>query len=158
MSLLLLPYSWPSPYTWLYFSYSHNPIATALITSRLDYCNSLLYNIASKDIPKLQCVQNCLGRVVTPSPRFSHSVQILKSLHWTHVHACIIFILCSITYQTLSSGEHSYLFSMLSLAPSPEGSVYLVFTCCLFLGSNWCWHSCFICCCPYSLELTPWKC
>ena len=37
-----------------------NIIATALITSRLDYCN-----IASKDILKLQCVQNCLGMVIT---------------------------------------------------------------------------------------------
>ena len=34
-------------------------IATALITSRLYYCNSLLYNIASNDILKLRCVQNC---------------------------------------------------------------------------------------------------
>jgi len=46
-------------------------IATAFITSRLDYCNSLLYNIPSKDILKLQCVQNYLVRVVKRSPRFS---------------------------------------------------------------------------------------
>jgi len=46
-------------------------IAIALSTSRLYYCNSLLYNIASKDILKLQCVQNCLARVVKRSPWFS---------------------------------------------------------------------------------------
>ena len=40
-------------------------IATALIGSRLDYCNSFLYNTASQDIAKLQRVQNCLPRVVT---------------------------------------------------------------------------------------------
>jgi len=56
-------------------------IATTLITSRLDYGNSLLYNIASKDILKLQCAQNCLARVVTRSPRFSNPVPLLKSLH-----------------------------------------------------------------------------
>ena len=45
-------------------------IATALVSSRLDYCNSLLYNTANKDIARLQRVQNCLARVVTRSPRF----------------------------------------------------------------------------------------
>ena len=40
-------------------------IATALVSSRLDYCNSLLYNTANKDIAKLQRVQNCLARVST---------------------------------------------------------------------------------------------
>ena len=92
-------------------------ITTALITSRLDYCNSLLYNIASKGILKFQCVLNCLARVVTRSPRFSHSVPLLKSLHWLPVQSRIIFKLCTIAYQTLSSGEPWYLFSMLSLAP-----------------------------------------
>ena len=48
-------------------------IATALVTSRLDYCNSLFHNIAIKDITKLQRVQNCLARVVTRSPRFTPS-------------------------------------------------------------------------------------
>ena len=45
-------------------------IATALVSSRLDYCNSLLYNTANKDIAKLQRVQIFLARVVTRSPRF----------------------------------------------------------------------------------------
>ena len=39
--------------------------STAFVSSRLDYCNSLLHYIAIKDITKRQCVQNCLARVVT---------------------------------------------------------------------------------------------
>ena len=65
--------------------------ATALVSSRLDYCNSLYHNIDLKDILKLQHVQNCLARVVTRSPRFSHSVPLLKSLHWSPVQYHIIF-------------------------------------------------------------------
>ena len=64
-------------------------IATALITSRLDYCISLLYNIASKDILKLQCVQNCLARVVTRSPRFSYSAPRSSSHRFQTLHYCL---------------------------------------------------------------------
>ncbi|KAK2149636.1 hypothetical protein LSH36_443g03020 [Paralvinella palmiformis] len=92
-------------------------IATALITSRLDCCNSLRYSIASKHILKLQWVHSCLARVVTRTPRVSHSVPPLKYLHWLPVQSHIIFKLCTIAYQTLSSGELSYLYSMLSLTP-----------------------------------------
>jgi len=95
-------------------------IATTLITSKLDYCNSLLYNMAFKDILRLQCVQNCLPKIVTWSPRFFHSVPLLKSLHWLTVQSRIIFKLSNIPYQTLSSGELSYLFSMVSLAFKPR--------------------------------------
>ena len=43
-------------------------IATALVTSKIDYGISLVHNIAIKDITKLLCrVQNCLGRAVTRS-------------------------------------------------------------------------------------------
>ena len=90
-------------------------IATALVTSRLDYCNSLLYNTANKDIAKLQRVQNCLARVVTRS-RFSRSVLLLKSLHWLPVHYRIIFKICTIAYQALSSTQPAYLNSMLTPA------------------------------------------
>ena len=53
-------------------------IATALVSSRLDYYNSLLYNTANKDIAELQRVQLFLARVVTHSPRLSRSVPLLK--------------------------------------------------------------------------------
>ena len=40
-------------------------LANALVSSRLDYCNSLLSGIADTDLAKLQRVQNRLARVVT---------------------------------------------------------------------------------------------
>ena len=55
---------------------------------------------------KLQCVQNYLA--------------LLKSLHWLPIQSHINFKLCTIAYQTLSSGEPSYLFSMHSLASNPR--------------------------------------
>ena len=45
-------------------------ISNALISSRLDYCNSLLNNIAKQDLSKLQRVQNCLARVVLRGTSF----------------------------------------------------------------------------------------
>ena len=56
-------------------------LANALMSSRLDYCNSILSGIADTDLAKLQHVQNRLARVVTKSPPFTHSVSLLRSLH-----------------------------------------------------------------------------
>src|SRR4029077_18762150 len=42
-------------------------LANALVSSKLDYCNSLLYNLPDSSINRLQRVQNSLARVVIPS-------------------------------------------------------------------------------------------
>ena len=55
-------------------------ISNALISSRLDYCNSLLNNIAKQDLSKRQRQQNCLA-LVLKAPRFSPSLPLLKQLH-----------------------------------------------------------------------------
>ena len=60
-------------------------IVVALVSSKLDYCNSLFHNMPEKDTARLQRVQNCLARVVTKAPRFSRYVPILKRLHWLPV-------------------------------------------------------------------------
>ena len=76
-------------------------IAVALVSSKLNYCNPRFYNIPEKDIARLQRVQNCLARVVTNAPRFSHSTPILKRLHWLPVKFRIHFKICTITFLTL---------------------------------------------------------
>ena len=95
-------------------------IATALVSSRLDYCNSLYRNIAFKGILILQCVQNCLTRVITRFPRFSHSVPLLRSLHWLPVRYRIIFKICTMTCHALSSKQPAYLHSLLTPARQPR--------------------------------------
>ena len=50
--------------------YLAKQIAVVLVSSKLDYCNSLFHNIPEKDIARLQRVQNCLARVVTKPPMY----------------------------------------------------------------------------------------
>ena len=77
-------------------------ISNALIISRLDYCNSLLNNIAKQDVSKLQRVQNCFARVVLRAPRFSPSLFLLKQLHWLPVNCRIKFKLSTLTYRAIA--------------------------------------------------------
>ena len=39
--------------------------ANALVSSRVEYCNSLFRSLSSFNMRKLQCMQNTLGRIVT---------------------------------------------------------------------------------------------
>ena len=97
-------------------------IAVALVSSKLDYCNSLFRNMPEKDIARLQRVQNCLARVVTKAPRFSRSVPILKRLHWLPVKFRIHFKICAITFRTLKENQPAYLADLLV---RPKCSKYL---------------------------------
>ena len=64
-------------------------LANALVSSRLVYCNSLLFGCPEKYKTSLQRVQNCLAQVVTRSSRLSESRPLLKSLHWLPIKSCI---------------------------------------------------------------------
>lgn len=73
----------------------------ALISCRLDYCNSLLYGLPSFTTNKLQRVQNAAARLVSESPRFSHITPILFDLHWLPIPYRIIFKILLITYKAV---------------------------------------------------------
>ena len=61
----------------------------ALISCRLDYCNSLLYNVPTHKTDRLQILQNQCARILTKSPRREHIIPVLKSLHWLKIQARI---------------------------------------------------------------------
>ena len=92
-------------------------IAVAVVTSKIDDCN-LLHEIPVKDLQTLQRVQNCLARVVTKAPRFSHSFPLLKSLHWLPSKLIIQFKICTFVFRCFNDGQPSYLSSPLFSADS----------------------------------------
>ena len=63
---------------WLYFdSKTANTIAASIVHSKLDYCNSLYYNLPKSQINRIQQIQNCLARTVVKAPKSSHITPIL---------------------------------------------------------------------------------
>ena len=50
-------------------------IIHTLINCRLDYCNSLLYNVPMHKTDRLQILQNQCARILTKSPRREHPVK-----------------------------------------------------------------------------------
>ena len=90
-------------------------IATALVHSKLDYCNSLYYRLPIAQLDQLQVIQNSLARAVTRTPRFCHISPILKSLHWLKIEQRISYKIISLTYTALQHNGPSYLVDKLEL-------------------------------------------
>ena len=84
-------------------------LANALVSSRLDYCNSLLYGISDHNLRKLQTVQNTLCRIVTRTSRFSHITPKLKELHWLPIKQRIIFKINLLSFKAINFGSPPYI-------------------------------------------------
>ena len=85
----------------------------ALVTSRLDYCNSILYGCNQSVLKRLQLLQNYAARLVHKIPKFSHITPYLKDLHWLPVEARIQFKLLTIVFKCLHGTGPHYLTELL---------------------------------------------
>ena len=80
------------------------PVANALVSSRLDYCNSLFRSLSKFNLCKLQCIQNSAARIVSNTSRYTSITPGLKKLHWLPVEQRIIFKTATLIYKFLHTG------------------------------------------------------
>jgi len=65
-----------------------------LVTSHIEYCNSLLYDVSDYNINRFQRIQNSAARIVINTRKYDHITPILQKLHWLPVRQCNdIFVL-----------------------------------------------------------------
>ena len=71
----------------------------ALISIRLDYCNSFRYNLRKSSIERFQKIQNQAARILTKTPRCDHISEVLVSLHWLRIEQRIIYKFPILTFK-----------------------------------------------------------
>ena len=81
----------------------------AFISSRLDFCNSLLYGMPKYLIQKLQRVQNAAARLVSGCRKHDHITPVLYRLHWLPVEQRIEYKILLLTFKALNDCAPSYL-------------------------------------------------
>ena len=81
----------------------------AFVSSKLDFCNSLLYGASQQQIRKLQLIQNAAARLLTGTKKSEHITPILRNLHWLPIISRIKFKILVIVYKTLHRQSPQYL-------------------------------------------------
>ena len=84
-----------------------------LVTSRLDYCNSLLAGINKTLITRLQNVQRTAARLVMRKRKYDPISQDLVHLHWLPIEYRIDFKILVLTYKSLHQQTPDYLANLL---------------------------------------------
>ena len=85
-----------------------NPLVHAYVTSRLDYCNSILYGLPKYQLSKLKRIQNMAARLITDTMKFDHINPVLYNLHWPPVNYRIQFKILTITFKAIHGMAPSY--------------------------------------------------
>ena len=86
-------------------------IVHSVISSLLDYCNSLFLNLSKVNIFKLQKVQNAAARLILGRRRRESAREALHELHWLNVESRVLFKVILLVFKVLrgSCSENIYL-------------------------------------------------
>ena len=88
-------------------------LINAYVTSKMDYCNCLLYGVPSYAMERLQKVQNYAARVITKTPKYDHITPVLADLHWLPVKYRIEYKILLYVYKALHEEAPDYISELL---------------------------------------------
>ena len=86
----------------------------AFITSRLDYCNSLLLHAPDYLLKGIQSIQNSAARLVCRTKKSCHITPLIFPLHWLPVAQRIEFKVLVTVFKILHNQAPSYLCELIS--------------------------------------------
>ena len=84
------------------------------VISRLDYCNSIYYNLPKYKLRKLQCIFNRAARLIVGVGRRDHITPVLIRLHWLPIKARVIYKICLLAHTAIVTGKPVYILEMLN--------------------------------------------
>ena len=96
-------------------------VANALVSSHLNYCNSLLYKTKKSYNIGLLRVQNALCRTVCKLNKYCHVTPFLHKLHWLPIHYRILFKYNLLTYKAIHFSQPPYLSSLIRRSDLTRG-------------------------------------
>ena len=92
-------------------SYVHS-----IISSKLDYCNVVLYGINKSVLYKLQKLQNAAARLILKLPKHCSVSEEIRKLHWLRVEERILFKIILVVYKFFTKNGPAYLDEILEIA------------------------------------------
>ena len=100
---------------WFLSKESTETLIHAFISSRLDYCNSLFYNIPAYQLQKLQRIQNAAARLILQESKFCHITPLFMTLHWLPVKYRIQFKILLLTFKAINLLAPSYICDLVTV-------------------------------------------
>ena len=84
-------------------------VVNALVTSRLDNCNALLFGLPKNLLQKLQYVQNSAARLIMGTNKRDHIRPVLRKLHWLPIDNRIVFKILLLTFKARAKLAPQYI-------------------------------------------------
>ena len=98
----------------------------AFISSRLDFCNSVLYGVSAYLLDRLQSILNAAARLILKVSKFDHISDAMRNeLHWLPIAQRINFKICHLVRNCLAGTGPMYLSEFCNLVSSEAGRRHL---------------------------------
>ena len=98
----------------------------AFVTSRVDYCNSVLHRASASSVQSLQNALNAAARIILRKRKFDHiTTDVRDQLHWLPVQQRIEYKVCVLVHKCLHQAAPIYLAELCSPVSESANSGHL---------------------------------